>query len=390
MAAPMEPGGGSGPAPAWEQAPVFVYSEEDLIRAGVRRGGSGSRFDTALLSAWEERLSAGCFRYRLPRRGLPSRVLPGPRGLVVQLNPERARERRPPQEILSLRQPFDPQRFNFTRIPAQEVLFRLRRRGLGEAGDVDEAEAEALLVINVSPLEWGHVLLLPEPSRRLPQLLTRESVLRALELLFLSSDPGFRVGFNSLGAEASVNHLHLHGYYLGQRLELEWAATRPLLESGALASAHFLPVHLLSEHPARGLVLYTDGGDGGLARAAHTLHALTGLLIRRSLAHNLFLTRGCPLGSPAPGQASSVDRDGARIVLWPRRSCFGAKDPTAFTVALCELAGHWPLKTPQEYSSLTEEQALGMVRRYSLPEQEYSQLLSEIIQLLQGDQHEQR
>ncbi|XP_060709670.1 GDP-D-glucose phosphorylase 1 [Hemiscyllium ocellatum] len=386
MAAPTEPGGGPGPASAWEQAPAFVYSEEDLIRAGVRWGGSGSRFDAALLSAWEERLAAGCFRYRLPRRGLPSRVLPGPRGLVVQLNPERARERRPPQEILSLRQPFDPQRFNFTRIPGREVLFRLRRRGLGEAED----EAEALLVINVSPLEWGHVLLLPEPSRRLPQLLTRESVLRALELLFLSSDPGFRVGFNSLGAEASVNHLHLHGYYLGQRLELEWAATRPLLESGTQASAHFLPVHLLSQHPARGLVLYTDGGDGGLARAALTLHALTGLLVRRSLAHNLFLTRGCPLGSPAPGRASSPDRDGARIVLWPRRSCFGAKDPAAFTVALCELAGHWPLKTPQEYSSLTEEQALGMVRRYSLPEEEYSQLLSEITQLLQGDQQEQR
>ncbi|XP_048473045.1 GDP-D-glucose phosphorylase 1 [Rhincodon typus] len=384
MAAPTKPDGVLGLP--WDQAPVFIYSEEDLIWNGVQWGGSGSRFDAALLSAWEERLSSGCFRYRLPRRGPPTRVLPGRRGLVAQLNPERARERRPPQEILSLRQPFDPQRFNFTRIPAREVLFRLRKRDLGEAGD----EAEALLVINVSPLEWGHVLLLPEPARRLPQILTQDSVLRALELLFLSSDPGFRVGFNSLGAEASVNHLHLHGYYLDQRLELEWATTRPLLEPGAPASARFLPVHLLSEHPAGGLVLYTDCGDGGLTRAALTLHALTGLFIRHSLAHNLFLTRGCPLGTPPPGQTSSLERDGARIILWPRRSCFGAKDPTAFTVALCELAGHWPLKTPQEYSSLTEEAALGMVRRHSLPEKEYSQLLSEITQLLQDDHQEEQ
>ncbi|XP_078055934.1 GDP-D-glucose phosphorylase 1 [Mustelus asterias] len=370
MAAPMEGAAAdprSEPDWPWAQAPLFSYSERDLIRSGVRwGGGSGSRFDAALRSAWEERMTAGCFRYRLPSSGLPSRRLPGPRRFVAQLNPQRATERRRPQEIRSLRQPFEPAGFNFTRIPAREVLFRLRREG--------EAEASALLVINVSPLEWGHVLLLPEPARGLPQLLTRESLLRALELLFLSSEPALRLGFNSLGAAASVNHLHLHAYYLGHRLELESAPSRPLL---AQAGGRYLPVHRLSQPPGRGLLLYTDGSD--LPRAALTLHALGGLLLRRSLAHNLFLCRGCPPGEP-PGRPEC--RDGVRAVLWPRVSCFGRKEEAAFNVALCELAGHLPIKTPQDYSSLTEDTVLQTIDKYLLPEEEFSQLLSEITELL--------
>ncbi|XP_078388348.1 GDP-D-glucose phosphorylase 1 [Cetorhinus maximus] len=380
-----------GPAWPWAQAPVFSYSERDLIRSGVRWGssdsGSGSRFDAALLSAWEERMDGGCFRYRLPSRGLPSRRLPGPRRFVAQLNPQRATERRRPQEILSLRQPFEPERFNFTRIPAREVLFQLGRGGgCPEPGEAEaQAEASALLIVNVSPLERGHVLLVPEPARGLPQLLTRDAVLRALELVFLSSEPAFRVGFNSLGAWASVNHLHLHGYYLGHRLELESAPSRPLGPSEAGSGPgrrRLLPVHLLRGPPGRGLLVYTDGGD--LPAAALTLHALGGLLVRRSLAHNLFLCRGCPPGDP-PARPDS--RDGVRIVLWPRRSCFGLKgegegEEEAFKVALCELAGHLPIKNPQDYSSLTEEKVLETMEKYLLPEEEFSQLVSEVTELL--------
>ena len=36
---------------------------------------------------------------------------------------------------------------------------------------------------------------------------------------------GFKVGFNSLCALASVNHQHLHAYYLDQELYSEWAVS---------------------------------------------------------------------------------------------------------------------------------------------------------------------
>uniref|UniRef100_UPI00398F2AF2 GDP-D-glucose phosphorylase 1 n=1 Tax=Pristiophorus japonicus TaxID=55135 RepID=UPI00398F2AF2 len=349
------------------QPGVFAYSEADFHRSGVRWGGPGpgSRLDRALRSAWEERRD--CFRYSLPQARPPSRVLPGPSRLLAQLNPQRATERRRPQPILGLRQPFDPRGFHFGRIGAREILFALR----------PGQEEEALLVINVSPLEFGHVLLLPEPARGLPQVLSRASVLRGLELMFLSSDPGFRVGFNSLGALASVNHLHLHGYYLPHRLRVEWAATEPLTpDRGGGRAGH--PVHLMSGHPTRGLVLYTDGTD--IPQTAAALHRLADFLLDRSLAHNLFLTRGCPLGGR---QEDTGSRDGVRLILWPRRSVFGVKEPAAFNVALCELAGHLPVNNPEDYSSLTEEKALEIIRKYLLPEEELSQLRLEIAEFLE-------
>uniref|UniRef100_A0A0E9TKA2 GDPGP1-like N-terminal domain-containing protein n=1 Tax=Anguilla anguilla TaxID=7936 RepID=A0A0E9TKA2_ANGAN len=40
----------------------------------------------------------------------------------------------------------------------------------------------------------------------MPQILTASAIQTGIESVFLSADSGFRVGFNSLGAFASVNH----------------------------------------------------------------------------------------------------------------------------------------------------------------------------------------
>ena len=71
------------------------------------------------------------------------------------------------------------------------------------------------LIVNVSPLTPGHFILVPFVRSRLPQVLTADALLLALVLVQASRRPDFRVTFNSLGAWASVNHLHLHGVYLG-------------------------------------------------------------------------------------------------------------------------------------------------------------------------------
>ncbi|XP_062926329.1 GDP-D-glucose phosphorylase 1 [Mobula hypostoma] len=358
------------PEPEPEPEPDFVYTERDLLRSGIRWDGArpDSRFDEALRLAWERRMRAGCFRYRLWEPELPVRELPGRCRLLAQLNVRRATERRKPQEILSVRQPFDPQRFNFSRVPRRELLFRLRPSRSPEAG----GDAEALLIINVSPLAYGHVLLLPEPELPLPQALTRAAVLRALELVFLSSEPAFRVGFNSLGAFASVNHLHLHGFYLPHRLQVESVPTEPLGEAGVGAR-----LHRLCGHYTRGLALYSDGRARDRAEVADTLLAVSDLLLRRSLAHNLLVSRGCPLG-PGPGPES---RDGVRLIVWPRTPCFGAKDESAFNVAVCELAGFLPVKTARHFESLTEESVLRAIGEEQLPAEHFSRLCAEIAAL---------
>ncbi|NXQ50556.1 GDPP1 phosphorylase, partial [Catharus fuscescens] len=284
----------------------FAYGEEDLVLQAAGWGGpdsAPSRFDRVLLAGWNDRMERGLFRYRLGP--LPTRVLPGALRLVAQLNEQRSAERRPPQP-------------NFTRLRPAELLFRLRRTG----GPGPPPEP-LLVAINASPLERGHVLLLPEPARRLPQVLTAPALRGALEAALLSAHPGFRVGFNGLGGGASVNHLHLHGLYLD----------RPL------------PLHL---------------GAAGLAC-------------------NVLATRGDPPAGPGTGAGR-----GLRVLLWARRPLFGPKAGEPFAVALCELAGLLPLPTEPLYRDITEAQALSAIRQHLLPEPELLQLGGELARLLEN------
>ncbi|XP_071610130.1 GDP-D-glucose phosphorylase 1 [Heliangelus exortis] len=344
----------------------FVYGEEELVLPaagwGDDPGSAPSRFDRALLAGWSDRMARGLFRYRLGP--LPTRLLPGPMRLVAQLNAQRGTQRRPPQLVCSLRQPFDPQDFNFTRIRPAEGLLRLRR-----AGDGGPAAPDPLLVaINVSPLERGHVLLLPDPARRLPQTLTPAGLHGALEAALLSAHPGFRVGFNGLGGCASVNHLHFHGLYLPRPLLVESAPAQPLRPPGRLCLLHHVPAPAFLFYTASPAELGALARD--VCRAAEHL-ADTGL------ACNLMATRG---DAPAGAGAGR----GLRVLLWARRPSFGAKESAAFNVALCELAGHLPLPAEPLYREITEAEALRVIREPLLPEPELLRLAEELLRLLPG------
>ncbi|XP_072201313.1 GDP-D-glucose phosphorylase 1 [Excalfactoria chinensis] len=348
------------------QAEDFVYREDELILQGVAWPSAAlSRFDRALLGAWQERMARGLFRYRLQE--LPTRVLPGAMRLLAQLNVPRATERRRPQPVRSVTEPFSSRHFNFTLIRPEELLLRMRRAPPAD-GELPGAE-HVLVAINVSPLERGHVLLLPEPALRLPQILTPQLLRAGLEAVLLSARPGFRVGFNSLGASASVNHLHMHGFYLDHPLLVETAPAEPLSPARGL--------HLLLRVPAPALLFYTAGS--GLAELARDACGAAGRLLALGLAYNVFVTRGAPPeGSAGPGPGA-----GLRLLLWPRRPRFEPEEDAAFNVALCELAGHLPLRTAEAFRELEEAEALRAIRRPLLPEPEMRRLAADLARLLE-------
>ncbi|NXO04847.1 GDPP1 phosphorylase, partial [Rhinopomastus cyanomelas] len=347
----------------------FVYGEEDFILPGAGwesdPTASLSRFDRMLLDSWDDRAERGLFRYRLGP--LPARSLPGALGLVAQLHVQRGTERRPPQLVRSLQDPFDPSAFNFTRLRPGELLLRLRRADGSRSGAAAPAPEPLLVAINASPLERGHVLLLPEPARLLPQALTAPVLLGALEAALLSAHPGLRLGFNGLGGGASVNHLHLHGLYLPRPLPVEAAPAQPLGPRLGL---------LLRGVPAPAFLFFA-GGPAELEAVARDVCGAAERLTAAGLAYNVLVTRGEPPAGPRPGAAR-----GLRVLLWARRPSLGAKDGAAFTVALCELVGHLPLPAAALYRDITEEQALRHIREHLLPEPELLRLGGELARLL--------
>lgn len=345
----------------------FVYSNQDFVTDMQRSSGnncltgsSPSKFDTIIQAGWTERMEKGLFRYHLG--DLQTRILPGPHGYVAQLNIQRGIERRKPQEILSIQQEFNPKQFNFTKINPEEVIFEMIKeteRDPAVQDDEDEQyqPCKMVVLVNVSPLEFGHCLLVPDPSCCLPQVLTRFAIQVSIESVLLSSNPGFRVGFNSLGAFASVNHLHLHGYYLDHELKIESLSVKPLVpEKGFYRLLNF----------PSGFLFYTESEE--VEKVARAICEVTDFLVDGNIAHNLFLTRGCQPCDYTHRERDSSSRRGVRITVWPRKSCFGAKEESAFNVALCELAGHLPFKNKKDYELTTEKDVVDIIERYLLPD----------------------
>ncbi|NXP53660.1 GDPP1 phosphorylase, partial [Heliornis fulica] len=226
-----------------------------------------------------------------------------------------------------------------------------------------------LVAINDSPLVQGHVLLLPEPARRLPQVLTAPVLHAGLEAVLLSAHPGFRVGFNGLGGCASVNHLHLHRLYLPWPLPVETAPTRPLCPRRNLS--------LLWDAPAPAFLFYATG-PASLGELARDVCRAAEFLADAGLACNLLATRGDP-----PEGVASGGTQGLRVLLWARKPTFGAKAAGAFTVALCELAGYLPLPTASLYEDITEAEALRAIHEHLLPEPELLRLAKDLVRLLE-------
>ncbi|XP_033362922.1 GDP-D-glucose phosphorylase 1-like isoform X1 [Bombus vosnesenskii] len=168
-----------------------------------------SNFDLVLKEKWMEAQKNGVFRYILNIQD--SKILEGKYHFLVQLNIDRGYKRRSPENIISMNQPFNEKDFNFTKLVSEEQIMNL-----------NNTDKDDIIAINASPIEYCHSLLLPQRCKQLPQLVTKHSLLKAIELFSLSLSSYIRVAFNSLCAFASVNHLHWHLYYLRWRMLLEY------------------------------------------------------------------------------------------------------------------------------------------------------------------------
>lgn len=349
----------------------FVYGDQDFITDVLRNPQTVSKlstFDEIIQDNWKNRMERGLFRYRLG--DLPTRIIPGLQGYVAQLNVERATEKRKPQEILNIQQEFNAEQFNFNKVNPEEILFEMTKESGGNEKGQDQP-GKMVVLVNVSPLGFGHCLFVPDPSLCFPQVLTEFAIQTGIESVLLSSDPGFRMGFNSLGALASVNHLHLHGYYLNHELKIESKLAEPLVPEKDFY--HF------PDFPG-GFLFYTESeGVGDISR---TICEVTDFLVNNNIAHNMFLTRGHPPCNQRKIKQSHQSRNGVRIVVWPRMSCFGVKESSAFNTALCELAGHLPFKNKTDYELATEEDVKNIIQGQLFLEDKLHTLDQQLIQHL--------
>lgn len=76
-------------------------------------------------------------------------------------------------------------------------------------------------LINNSPLTKYHILICPNRLACHPQILTKAALKFSINFLFGLNDYRYRIGYNSPGALASVNHYHLHLLHIEHHLFVE-------------------------------------------------------------------------------------------------------------------------------------------------------------------------
>ena len=147
--------------------------------------------DNIILSRWNAAMNNGFFRFvffggkinlkfwqwedyscRYSIDSVREKVLPGKFRFLVQYQPNRSTNRRPPQNMTSVSQEFNPDKFNFTRINQEkELVCELRNKDCDKSpGSQTVAEARDVVIINVSPIDLGHCLLVPELESCRPQV----------------------------------------------------------------------------------------------------------------------------------------------------------------------------------------------------------------------------
>ncbi|XP_076632234.1 GDP-D-glucose phosphorylase 1 isoform X2 [Colletes latitarsis] len=308
-----------------------------------------SNFDHVLKEKWREAQTKGIFRYILNIQD--SKVLDGKFQFIAQLNTDRGYNRRTPENIISMMQPFNEKCFNFMQLTSEEIMM-----------DLNNKDEEDIIAVNISPIEYCHSLLLPQRCKRLPQVVTKYSLYKAIEIFSFSCSLYLRVAFNSLCAYASVNHLHWHLYYLNHRMLLEY------IDLDEFAG----PVQILRNYPANGFCIKRSNVQN-IDDLVTWAFLIINYLQEAEIAHNVYITR-------AKG-GSGKEYEDLRIYIWARKSSSGIKDTNALIIAVCELFGHLSIKDADEYKNLSEEYVANILK--DVTEEPFSLVLDKIRNLIE-------
>lgn len=334
-----------------------------------------SSLDTLLKEQFERCRHAGILRNDPLESNVLRKSIPGKLGLIAEYEPNLFAHKRvaavssanSPQ-VINMEEPFNANKFNFTKVGPEEVLVRVQ----------PDDETSHPILVNVSPLMYGHGLLIPWVQQGLPQQLTSDAVGLALQLLRASQNGTFCIGFNSLGAFSSVNHLHLHILYPGEldhetRLGGNGALTKGR-QNFPIADA---PVQQTVVAPADDISLRVDRLDWMVPsfsfQAKEDIDALQQAVARfvrylhsQRIPHNVLFLQQNPI----------------RVIVIPRKPQHNFDSSMhGFNAALGEISGMLIAKTQEHFEGFTEATIRAAIQHHVACEEE---VLSKILSELKG------
>ncbi|KNC27736.1 hypothetical protein FF38_03135 [Lucilia cuprina] len=286
-------------------------------------------FLNELIQKWQQlQLMPNVFAYKLEIT--QCKYLPGKYQFYSEYNPKRVTLRRPPQTILSMDPQFNEEKFNFKKVAAAEIIMKLKF----------EEETEISFIINNSPLTKYHTLICPNVEKGLPQRLTSDALRFCVDfLLSLEGNRYFRIGYNSPGALASVNHLHLHLMLIEKELYIDRVKLQHLSEPDIYRLDDNMPTQAIC------FIVDTHDSKTKIELKLHQLFKFIMWLCDNNMPHNIFMT---PVAEDKK----------LKIFVFARQEFCIVKQFNTINIGFCELAGFVPIGVQELYDSLTEEDVI--------------------------------
>ncbi|XP_055303240.1 GDP-D-glucose phosphorylase 1 [Sitodiplosis mosellana] len=298
---------------------------------------------------------SNAFRYKLNVQ--KRKILDGKLHFILTLNTDRTLLRRKPQVITSVVQPFNQNAFNFNKVDECEVLLRCQNQ---LNGDANSTHGITTFLVNNSPITKCHSLICPRLTENLSQSITKECIEFAIDLITGLEDHGYRIGYNSLGAFSSVNHLHLHLIHVTEKMYVEDAEITPISDD----------IYRM-DFPAFALCLpIFHWRDKGVI--ASKISKIVEYFRQESIPHNIFWTYG-----------THSNQNLVKVFIFPRNRLTD-KISSSFNAAFCELTGFVPIGDAEAYEQLSEDFIIDCISE-AMGEIDKPKLVSEITKLISNE-----
>eukprot|EP00884_Botryococcus_braunii_P009950 jgi/Botrbrau1/18957/Bobra.0581s0002.1 len=203
----------------------------------------------------------------------------------------------------------------------------------------------------------------------IPQLISEDTLLLALQYCHFADNPYFRMCYNSLGAYGTVNHLHFQAYYLQAPFAVERAPTEPI--PGAVVPDG-VRVTQLAQYPVRGLCWEAGSDPEGLHSLAAAVSQCCQRLQEANVPHNMFVVDSGHRLFMYPNAFAAAKASGKV----PESLLDTQVDPACF-----EISGHMVFKRAEDYNEASEEGIAAFLALASFSEDEFAVFLRTALDL---------
>ncbi|XP_039054098.1 GDP-L-galactose phosphorylase 1-like isoform X1 [Hibiscus syriacus] len=320
--------------------PIYNFSsqslEENTSFEGMSciTGEEQSMLDAVLLSQWEDRMLKGYFKYDVTTSEI--KVITGKMKFLSQLNEGQITDHQFKSEGKKLHE-FYPLVFDCMKHP-EELLFCLASSKKAKSEltpSADVPDSAVLVIINVTPVEYGHVYLVPCFSNKLYPFLDARSIEISTRLAAEINNQSFRMFYDCYRPNFSA--VYFEACYLPHPLPVEFRPVSTFFGGGRRG------IHICSiiDYPIKTLSFTTTHNLKILAAA---ISEICSHLEEKNVQYNLM-----------------ISDSGKRVFLFLQKTCAASRAISAW-----ECGGYFLYADRYEFDQVTEDAMLNRLSSFSL------------------------